>query len=121
QPLIGATNAEDITIRGGGTIDGNGKPWWDAVYALRTRAGGPAATAGPAGAAGPGAPGGGGAADLRNSVFVAARRPRLLVLDHCKHVLIDGVTIQNSPSWQVVPYYSDDVTIRNGKILAPAR
>ncbi|MGB6199532.1 MAG: glycoside hydrolase family 28 protein [Candidatus Acidiferrales bacterium] len=113
QPLISATNAEDITIRGGGTIDGNGKPWWDAVYALRTRGGGPGAP--PAA----GAPAD--AATFQRSVAVAARRPRLLVLDHCKHVLIDGVTIQNSPSWQVVPYYSDDVTIRNGKILAPAR
>ena len=137
QPLISATNAEDITIRGGGTIDGNGKPWWEAVYALRTRMGGPGAPGGGAGgpgappvapgaAAGPGAPPAGpggpaGAAAFMNSVAVAARRPRLLVLDHCHHVLIDGVTIQNSPSWQVVPYYSDDVTIRNGKILAPAR
>lgn len=116
QPLISATNAEDITIRGGGTIDGNGKPWWDAVYALRTPAGGPG---GPGAPAGPGGPAD--AAAFRRSVAIAARRPRLLVLDHCKHVLIDGVTIQNSPSWQVVPYYSDDVTIRNGKILAPAR
>jgi polygalacturonase len=149
QPLISATNAEYITIRGGGTIDGNGKPWWDAVYALRTRMGGPGGPGGgpgrpgappatPGAAAGAGAPGGpgappagpggpggagapGGAAAFMNSVAVAARRPRLLVLDHCKHVLIDGITIQNSPSWQVVPYYSDDVTIRNGKILAPAR
>ena len=31
------------------------------------------------------------------------------------------MTIQNSASWQVVPYYSDDVVIRNSKILAPAR
>jgi polygalacturonase len=29
------------------------------------------------------------------------------------------VTVQNSPSWQIVPYYSDDVAIRNGRILAP--
>ena len=92
QPLIGATNAEDITIRGGGTIDGNGKPWWDDVYAHR-----------------------------HNPDFPASKRPRLLLLDHCKHVLIEGVMIQNSASWQVVPYYCDDVTIRNGKILAPAR
>jgi len=47
-------------------------------------------------------------------------RPRLVVFDHCKHVLVEGVTIQNSPMWQVVPYYSDDVTIRNVRILAPA-
>lgn len=46
-------------------------------------------------------------------------RPRLVVFDHCKHVLVEGITIQNSPMWQLVPYYSDDVTIRNIKILAP--
>lgn len=90
QPLIGAKDAEDITIRGGGTIDGAGQPWWADVYSHKGKH------------------------------FAADRRPRLILLDHCKHVLIEGVTIENSPSWQVVPYYSDDVTIRNGKILAPA-
>ena len=92
QPLISASHAERIAIRGGGTIDGNGKPWWDAVYAHRAGAN-----------------------------FVAAMRPRLILFDHCKHILIENMTIQNSASWQVVPYYSDDVVIRNGKILAPAR
>jgi polygalacturonase len=90
QPLIGAQNAYNLTIHGGGTIDGNGQPWWEMVRAHH------------------------GTAD-----FPAAKRPRLILLDHCRHVLIEGVTIQNSPSWQVVPYYSDDVTIRDGKILAP--
>jgi polygalacturonase len=47
-------------------------------------------------------------------------RPRLVVFDHCKHVLVEGVTIQNSPMWQLVPYYSDDVNLRNIKVLAPA-
>jgi polygalacturonase len=92
QPLLSATNAEHIAIRGGGTIDGNGKPWWDAVYAHRA-----------------------------GSNFVAAMRPRLILFDHCKHILIENMTVQNSASWQVVPYYSDDVVIRNSKILAPAR
>jgi polygalacturonase len=92
QPLVSASNADHITIRGGGTIDGNGKPWWDAVYAHRA-----------------------------GQNFVAAMRPRLILFDHCRHVLIENVTIQNSPSWQVVPYYSDYVTIRDSKILAPAR
>ncbi|MGA2889505.1 MAG: glycoside hydrolase family 28 protein [Terracidiphilus sp.] len=92
QPLIGATNAENITIRGGGVIDGAGQPWWADVYSHK-----------------------------HTPNFTAAMRPRLILLDHCKHVLIEEVTVQNSPSWQIVPYYSDDVTIRNGKILAPAR
>ena len=46
-------------------------------------------------------------------------RPRLVVFDHCKNVRIEGVTIQNSPMWQIVPYYSDDVIIRNVRVLAP--
>jgi len=92
QPLIGATQANHVTIRGGGTIDGAGQPWWADVYSHR-----------------------------HMPDFSPALRPRLIVLDHCKHVLIENVTIQNSASWQVVPYYSDDVTIRNGKILSAAR
>jgi polygalacturonase len=91
-PLIGAKNVERITIRGGGVIDGAGKPWWDAVYSRRAPA-----------------------------RYTAALRPRLILLDHCKHVLIENITIQNSASWQVTPYYCDDVTIRNAKILAPSR
>ena len=46
-------------------------------------------------------------------------RPRLIVFDHCKHVRMEGVMVQNSPMWQIVPYYSDDVTFRNMKVLAP--
>lgn len=91
QSLVSATNAEDIAITGGGTIDGNGESWW--AEARRTRNAGVV-----------------GAVDFR---------PRLVVFDHCKHVKLEGVTIQNSPSWQVVPYYTDDVTIRNVRILAP--
>lgn len=92
QPLVSATNAEDITITGGGTVDGAGQPWWEIAWANKGK-----------------------------PKSAAALRPRLVVFDHCRHVLIDGATIQNSASWQVVLYYSDDVTIRNTKILAPAR
>ena len=55
-----------------------------------------------------------------SKMSTADPRPRLVVFDHCKHVLVEGITIQNSPDWQLVPYYSDDVTIRNVKVLAPA-
>jgi polygalacturonase len=46
--------------------------------------------------------------------------PKMMIFDHCRHLIIEGVTIQNSPGWNVVPYASDDVEIRNVKILAPA-
>jgi polygalacturonase len=80
QSLLSATNAEGITIRGGGVIDGRGDSWWANPHETR---------------------------------------PRLIVFDHCKHVLMENVTVENSPMWQIVPYYSDDLTFRNMKILAP--
>ena len=92
QSLISATGAHDIAITGGGTIDGNGKSWWRDAKGER-----------PSGVMG-------------EIVF----RPRLMVFDHSKHIRISGVTVQNSPSWQIIPYYSDDVVIRNIKVLAPA-
>ena len=80
QSLLSAHNAEDITIRGGGVIDGRGESWW---------------------------------------VNPHQTRPRLIVFDHCKHILMENITVQNSPMWQIVPYYSEDVTFRNMKVLAP--
>jgi polygalacturonase len=91
QSLVSATNAENISITGSGIIDGNGESWWE--EARKTKHAGIV-----------------GAVDFR---------PRLVVFDHCKHVRIEGITIQNSPSWQVVPYYTDDTVIRNVRILAP--
>ena len=91
QSLVSATNAENVAITGEGTIDGNGESWWQMARTVRD-----------AGVMGNPHP-----------------RPRLVVFDHCKHVRVEGVTIQNSPMWQLVPYYSDDVLIRNVRILAP--
>jgi polygalacturonase len=82
QSLLSATGAEDITIRGGGIIDGRGESWWPNRQPGYTR-------------------------------------PRLIVFDHCKHVLMENITVQNSPMWQIVPYYSEDLTFRNMKVLAP--
>ena len=91
QALVSATNAEHVSIIGAGTIDGAGTSWWVEARAQHD-------------------------AGIVGKVDF---RPRLVVFDHCKHVRLEGVTIQNSPSWQVVPYYSDDVIIRNVRVLAP--
>jgi len=82
QSLLSAHGVDDITIRGGGVIDGRGESWWP------NRAEG-------------------------------YTRPRLIVFDHVKHVLMENITVQNSPMWQIVPYYSEDLTFRNMKVLAP--
>jgi polygalacturonase len=89
-PLVSATNAEKVAITGEGTIDGNGDSWWQEARAIHD-----------------------------HGVMGNHPRPRLVVFDHCKHVRVEGVTIQNSPFWQLVPYYSDDVIIRNIRVLAP--
>lgn len=93
QALVSAVNAVNVSISGGGVIDGNGASWWQMARAIPN-----------SGAMGSPHP-----------------RPRLVVFDHCRQVLVEGVTIQNSPMWQLVPYYSEDVTVRNVRILAPAR
>lgn len=82
--LLSSDDASDITIDGGGTIDGRGQSWWP-------------------------------------DRSPASRRPRLIVFRHSRHILMENITVQNSPSWQIVPYYSDDLTFRNMKIYAPDR
>jgi polygalacturonase len=91
QPLVSATNASNVAIEGEGTIDGNGESWWKEARGIRDH-----------GVLGTGHP-----------------RPKLIIFDHCKNIRVEGVTIQNSPMWQLVPYYTDSMVIRNVRILAP--
>ena len=90
QPLVSATNADNISISGGGVIDGAGQSWWKEAHAR----------------------------DDHGVMGKGMLRPRLIVFNHCHHVLVEGVTVQNSPFWQIVAYYSSDVTIRNIRVLA---
>lgn len=46
-------------------------------------------------------------------------RPSLLVLTNCNKVLIEGVTFQNSPAWNVHPLLCTDLTLRNLVIKNP--
>jgi polygalacturonase len=91
QPLVGSVNAEHVAIVGEGTIDGNGKVWWDYVKGVKD-----------AGVLGNDHP-----------------RPMGVVFDHTQHVRMEGVTVQNAGFWQIVPYYADDLVFRNIRILAP--
>ncbi|MGA9668097.1 MAG: glycosyl hydrolase family 28 protein, partial [Terracidiphilus sp.] len=46
-------------------------------------------------------------------------RPRLIVFRFSKHIRMENLTVENSPSWQIVPYYSEDLVFRNMKVWAP--
>ena len=91
QALVSSLSAENITIDGEGVIDGNGHIWWEYVQGVKD-----------SGVLGTDHP-----------------RPMGMVFDHSKHIRVEGITVQNSGFWQIVPYYSDDLSFRNMKILAP--
>ncbi|HBO35260.1 MAG TPA: polygalacturonase [Sphaerochaeta sp.] len=48
-----------------------------------------------------------------------AFRPRMIFLNNCKHILIQGLTIQNSPAWNLHPYFSEDTKWINLTVLNP--
>jgi polygalacturonase len=93
QPFLHVANAENVTITGGGLIDGRGQVWWDYVKGVKE-----------AGVLGTDHP-----------------RPMGLLIDHSNHFTMENVTFQNAGFWQVVPYYSNYLTFRNIRILAPQR
>ncbi len=118
SPLIYAVDAENITIKGEGTLDGQGKAWWDEFFKVLV--------------------------DLRDNGVrdvnkyqpmwdkvndmsaikaetnedwhdTANRRffrPPFIQPIRCKNVRIEGVKIQNSPFWTVNPEFCDNVTVK---------
>lgn len=45
-------------------------------------------------------------------------RPQFIQFNRCRHVLLEGVTITNSPFWTIHPYLSTDVVIRGVRVFA---
>ncbi len=91
QNCIIADNCHDLAITGAGTIDGQGAPWW----AQFTKA--------------------------KNSASGSIHRPYLIVLSHCERILVQGITLTNSPSFHLVPRECRDVTIDSVQFQAPAK
>ena len=117
SPLIYAVDAENITIKGEGTIDGQGKAWWDEFFKvlidLRDN----------------------GKRDINkyqpmfekeNDVAKIASetnedwhgtldrrffRPPFIQPIRCKNVRIEGIKIINSPFWTVNPEFCENVTV----------
>ena len=48
-----------------------------------------------------------------------AWRGRMVFLNGCKSVTLQGITVQNSPSWNLHPYFSDGLKFINLTINAP--
>jgi polygalacturonase len=114
SPLFYAYKAENIAITGRGLINGHGKKWWDFVEGYRN--------------------------DQPRSrwqfMFDSLNKNILLPDDprqmkrgflrppfiqpmYCKNVLIEGITIINSPFWTVNPEFCENVTITGVTINNP--
>ena len=95
NPLVSATSVEDLAITGEGVLDGNGQAWWTEARAFKD------------------------AARARGDANEEIGRPRLLIIDKSKRILVQGVTLTNSPQFHFIPARSEDVTIRDVTVRAP--
>lgn len=90
--FVNARGLSQVAITGAGTIDGSGQRWWAPVRAAKV---------------------------AKQPYTEEVRRPRLIILTGCRNVRIEGVTIQNSPSFHLVPSECEDVLITNVTFRAP--
>ncbi len=52
-------------------------------------------------------------------VMRTAFRPRMIFLERCENIIVQGITVQNSPSWNIHPYFSDHLRFLDMKVLNP--
>ncbi len=118
HPLIYAENAENVTVEGGGVIDGSGRAWWNILWDKKKRGAGPEkdyekrlAVLNPGYEKDPS--GGGG----RQMQFL---RPAFVQFNRCRNVTLRGIKVIESPFWTIHPIFSDNVTIDSITIFNPA-
>jgi polygalacturonase len=99
QAFIHSDGANNITLRGGGVVDGNGAPWWACGCVKQPPPPEPPSPSGPP--------------------CNGFERPRLVNLIRGTGLVVRDLTFQNSPMWNLRPSWFDDVLITNVTILAP--
>ncbi|WP_435138333.1 glycoside hydrolase family 28 protein [Formosa sp. A9] len=118
KPLLHARNAKNITITGRGTIDGQGRAWWEEIWRIEsskeklepTKYQKMTAEANK---------------DVKTEDYYKRtrsymfHRPPLFQAFQCEDITIEGVTIQNSPFWTINPAFCDNITIDNVTIFNP--
>ncbi len=90
KAFINGTDLTDVTLCGGGVIDGSGTRWWvPAEQARRIHPG------------------------------YTLPRPNLVSFTRVNHLTVEGVTLENSPKFHLVPEGCRDVQVRSVTIRAP--
>jgi polygalacturonase len=117
SPLIYAYQAKDVAIVGRGTLDGQGQAWWDFLHKLRANKDQPRSKWQEE------------FARLNKDriaemnyapLNVGYLRPPFIQFYECTNVLVEGVTIRNSPFWNVSPLFCEDVNVRGVSIISPS-
>ena len=108
SPLVYAYEQENIAVTGKGILDGRASDenWWR----WKRSQSGDVKTLGKMGDTG---------IPVSQRVFGAGKqlRPNMIQAYKCKSVLIEGVTIKNSPMWHIHPVLSTNVTVRNVRVI----
>lgn len=92
--LITGIDLENIAVTGRGTLNGQGKPWWEALRKDKNNKKG-------------------------QEKILTYGRPRVINLYRCRNVLIQGVTIVESPSWTVHPVGCENLVVEGISIINP--
>lgn len=116
SPLFYANNVENIAIIGRGIIDGHGKKWWDFVEGYKQDQ--PRSKWQKI-------------FDQENKGILLPDEPKQMVRGflrppfiqpmHSKNILIQGITVRNSPFWTINPEFCDNVTIHAVTVINPQR
>lgn len=91
--LVNASGLTGVKITGPGTLDGNGRPFWQAFWQRR--------------------------AENRKCTNLEVERPRLVYLAECRDVTVSGVSLKDSGFWNLHLYACRDVLVEGVTITAP--
>lgn len=138
QSPLSARGAKHVAVTGRGVIDGNGDAWravkrdklTDREWKAKLASGGVLSDDGktwyPSESYKFGATSG---ADQNVSTWATTRedfermhdflRPVMVSLHHCENVLLEGVTFQNSPCWNIHPAMCTNLTVRDITVRCP--
>ncbi len=92
--LVNAQQMDRVRISGKGRLDGNGVPYWEAFWQRRK--------------------------ENPRCTNLEVERPRLLFIDRCHDVRVEGVALQDSGFWNLHLYRSRDVVIEGVRITLPS-
>ena len=92
--LVNAEHLEHVRIGGKGHLDGNGVPFWEAFWQRRK--------------------------ENPRCTNLEVERPRLMFIDRCQDVRIEGIALQDSGFWNLHLYRCREVTIEGISITIPS-